>query len=314
MGRINGAEYGMNEHSLSVLIIGAGQIASGHDTQESISILTHSHAVSMHSKFNLLGFYDTNKHNATQAAAKWGVKAYDQPVHADVAVVCTPDDVHLDSVRQVASTSPKLIILEKPVARTLEDYCKICEISKKVPIQVNFSRRFVPEFTFLSVILKNYGVFLTGSGLYGKGFIHNGSHLIDLLELLVGKIDFVKKISETHDFYEDDPTKTVCIRFSQGEFFMVGVDCRNYTVFELDLCFEKARIRILNAGKTIEIFEPTPSEEYKGYVYLTQRRTLHPDLGKAMLNMYQNVYEHIACGAPLLSPLRTKVPTWFFTI
>ena len=298
----------------TVLIIGAGQIASGYDTPESLSVLTHAHAIIKHSKFSLLGFYDTDMYIATQAAAKWGVKAYNKPVHADVIVVCTPDNVHLDSVRQAASVSPKLVILEKPVARTLEDYSQICKIAKKIPIQVNFSRRFVPEFTSLSVTLKNHGAFLTGSGLYGKGFLHNGSHMIDLLELLIGQIASVKKISETHDFYEDDPTKTVSIRFSQGEFFMMGVDCRNYTIFELDLCFEESRIRIQNAGKTIEIFEPKPSEDYMGYVYLKQRKTLHPDIGNAMLNMYQNVHEHIANGVPLLSPLRTKVQSWFFTI
>jgi len=291
-------------HIYDVLIFGAGQIAAGYDTPDSESILTHAHAIKKYSGFNLIGFYDKDTNKAKEASEKWQTVCYKTPEYADIVVICTPDDVHIESIQQAVAFSPKLIILEKPIARRFDDVLKIRSITEQIPVQVNFSRRFVAEFQELSNSIKDYGKFLTGMGLYGKGFVHNGSHMIDLLKLLLGEITVLEIISEMHDFYDNDATKTLKLCFDcGGEYFMQGIDCRHYSVFELDLCFEKARIKILDSGRLIQIFRPVNSKEYIGYMNLTLENEIYPKIDNAMLNLYHNAYDYLETGKKLLSPI-----------
>lgn len=298
----------------SVMIIGAGQIAAGYDEPYSESILTHAHAVCKHSGFDLLGFYDTDADKAGQAAKKWESQAFYVPQYADVIVICTPDDAHIESVTQAAELSPKFIILEKPIARNLKDVEKILKFTKNIPTQVNFTRRFAPVFQELAAGKTDYGAFISGTGLYGKGFVHNGSHMIDLLRLLVGEVESAEQIGEFDDFYADDLTKTAILRLRNGEFYMRGVDCKHYTVFELDLCFEKARVQILEGGNLIKIYKPIPSEQYRGYVYLFPYKEMIPKLDYAMLNLYQNVYDHLTKGEKLLSPIEGAIAKGLYAL
>ena len=289
-----------------VIVMGAGQIASGYDLPYSNAILTHAHAVIEHSGFNLLGFYDADIKKAEDAARKWNASVYEKPVSTDVIVICTPDACHLNSIRQAIDLGPKMIVLEKPLANTLGDTKKIIELTKSIPVQVNFTRRFVREFQELSVEVKNYGAFLTGAGLYGKGFIHNGSHMVDLLRMLLGEISIIRVINETFDFFPDDATKTTIISFEQGgEFFMRGLDCRHYTVFELELCFEKGRIKVLDSGQRIQVESVMPSDKYSGYINLSFREEIHTEIDKAMGNLYRNAYDFLMSKAGLLSPIET---------
>lgn len=286
-----------------VLVFGAGQVAAGYDSPDKETILTHAHAILKHKGLNLLGFYDINAEAAANAAKKWGGQAFEQPVKADVVAVCTTDDAHLLSVSQAVNLSPKLIVLEKPIARSIDDMRAIKELAQGIPVLVNFSRRFVPCFRRLAIEAGGFGTFLTGSGQYGKGFIHNGSHMVDLLRMIVGDVISVEIVDEINDFYSDDPTKSAVLRFENGCFHMCGVDCRNYTLFEIDLCFEKARVRVLDSGAKVDIYKPVPSEKYAGYINLALQDTVYPEMDMAMMCLYDNAFNHLANGEPLVLPL-----------
>jgi hypothetical protein len=289
----------------SILIYGAGQMAAGYDNPSSTEILTHAHALHKNDDFQFLGFYDLNMQKAEEAARKWGVKAYPMPVNADIIVICTPDKFHLESTLQAFYLKPKMIILEKPIARDLTDAKKLIELSNKIPIQVNFTRRFVKEFQDLAYKIKEYGNFIIGNGLYGKGFIHNGSHMIDLLRFLIGDIKEVEFLNEIFDFYPDDPTKTTKISFNNGgEFFMHGFDCIKYTLFELDLCFEKARIKILEGGYKIQYYSTKESDKFTGYVYLNLESEIDTQMDHALLNLYKNTYDYLSTGETIILPVQ----------
>jgi hypothetical protein len=122
--------------------------------------------------------------------------------------------------------------------------------------------------------------------------------------LLVGQIAGVKVLSQLDDFFPNDPTKTAKISFVDGgEFFMQGIDCRKFTVFELDLLFENARIKILDSGSKIEVYAPTPSNKYLGYTYLNLEQTIVTQIDLAMDFLYQNVADFLWRKAELISPL-----------
>jgi hypothetical protein len=149
-----------------------------------------------------------------------------------------------------------------------------------------------------------FGSFQMGSGYYGKGFVHNGSHMLDLLKLLIGNVRNFVQVCETPDFYPNDPTRTMQLEFcSGGNFFMQGLSCAEYTHFELDLFFQKARIRIVNSGRQIEIYRPKASDTYKEYKYLELVEVVDVKIDHAMVNAYSNIYDVLAEGMPLFASL-----------
>jgi len=279
----------------NALIIGAGKIASEFDSIKSESILTHAHAYTKHSDFNLLGFYDIDKEKARLAAKKWNCDCFediDLIKSVDVVSICTPDNIHLESIKQAIKFNPKLIFLEKPITNNLDDIPYILDISKTIPISVNYSRRYVPEFQNLAqrISVGEFGAFLCGSGYYGKGFIHNGSHMIDLLRLLIGNVESVNKISEIKDFYQNDPSIDIDVFFkNNARVSMHAVDCNNFTVFELDLFFEKSRIRILDSGFKVEVYNVVEDKIFEGYRKLQKVEDFSTQLNSAMFNAIDNI-------------------------
>ena len=292
---------------LNALIIGSGQIAGGYDSPKTTEILTHAHAYIEHKNIKLLGFYDIDFSQASKMAEKWNSKALktlEKVGNIDIISICTPDEFHLSTLKEALKLNPKIIFLEKPLSTDFDEAKKILKISKDIPILVNYSRRFVKEFQELTTKIQSgdFGDFISGNGYYGKGFIHNGSHMINLLNLLLGKISKIDVINEFVDFYEKDPTKSVFLTFENNKkFFMQGIDCNKFTIFELDLIFEKARIRILESGEKIEIYKVKNNEKFTGYENLVIKKIIDTELNFAMMNAVENIYQHIQSNEPLKS-------------
>jgi predicted dehydrogenase len=303
----------LKQMPFSVVIFGAGNIASGYDKPGSGATLTHAHAIRENDQFVLTGFYDIDFQKAEEAARKWGVRALNNPEKADIIVICTPDNFHLESVYQAVALTPQLIILEKPIAKNINDAKEILQIAETVPIQVNFTRRFSRDFQDLLVHINEFGSFIAGSGLYGKGFIHNGSHMLDILCFLLGEIDNVIILNNFSDFYPDDPVKTARIILRNGgEFYMQGIDCSKYSIFELDLFFEKARIRILDGGYIIQIYMAKESCHYSSEINLKFDSEIRTDMDYAMDNLYKNVYSFLSDRSELLAPVQKVFSGWLY--
>ena len=290
------------------LIVGAGAIASGYDEPDSKEIRTHAHAYIKNPNIELLGFYDVDYKKAEIAAVKWGVKAFKKLQNADIISICVPDEYHTKMVLEAEKLNPKVIFLEKPICRDKKDIEILKEV--KTPILVNYTRSFCKEFQNLSKRIKKgeFGEFQSGFGYYGKGFIHNGSHMVNLLNLLFGDTQKCETISEINDFYDDDYSKTVVLTFeNNAKFTMNAVDCRDYSVFELDLIFKKARIKILNIGNIIEIYLPEKSKKYKGYTMLKLSETIKTDMDFALKNAVSNIVDYLDNKADLICTLNDGI-------
>jgi predicted dehydrogenase len=294
----------------NVLIIGAGNIGAFYDTPENDRILTHSHAFHKHKGFNLLGFIDVDKKKARKAASIWGCKVYPSLEEAFssgdiyVASVAVPDEFHFDIIKKLMAFPVRLIFLEKPVTKTISAANDILKIhnKKKIPIVVNYSRRFVPEFQKIKENIEKgvYGGYLTGVGIYGKGLIHNGSHLVDLLNYFKFSIKRVKVIRRFTDFYRDDKSVSAVLTLGNNkQFYLQFADCRKYTLFEIDILFEKKRLRIINSGFVIEEYDVQQDNIFKDYKVLIKTRETTTSLGNSLYLAVNNIYKHLAKGEAL---------------
>lgn len=294
-----------------VLILGAGQIGALFDRPGSANVLSHGHAFSRHPGFHLCGFVDNQFPAAQQAARIWGGQAFKNLAAAwekekiDVVVLAIPDEHHFAYLKELANQDIKLVFAEKPLCRTLDEAEELKDLysNNRIEVAVNYSRRFVPEFVELRnrIAGGEFGSYITGSGYYGKGFLHNGSHMLNLLEFLLGEIEGGKVMRQEDDCYVEDPSLAVVLDIAgQGGFYMQNVDCRCYTVFEMDLLFSKKRLRILDAGFRIEEYGIVDSTTFSGYKNLGAEQQYPAKLGEAMAFAVANIYQFLSEGKPLL--------------
>lgn len=294
----------------NVLVIGAGNIGAFFDSPESDNVLSHAHAFTKHEGFNLVGFVDKDMDKAGKAASVWGVKAFGnindafEKENIDVVVVAVPDDLHYLVLKELSGYPVKVIFAEKPITKSVFEAEEILRTfrGRDIGIAVNYTRRFVPEFEKIrdNIQKGSFGEYLTGTGYYGKGLLHNGSHLLDLLMFFIGDIKEIMPVSSLEDFYADDKSIAAVLTFDNGNnFFLQHVDCRNFTMFEMDMLFEKKRIRIYDLGFKVEEYDVLESSVFGGYRNIIKTDDYGTSLEKAMYNAAGNIYRNLSEGQGL---------------
>lgn len=296
------------KNKYNVLIIGAGKIAAEFDNPDTKEILTHAHAFKTHSGFNLIGFVDIDYKKAKDASQTWGGKAFKsindvikEKIPVDVVSIAVSDEYHYEVLKEILNLSVKFVFAEKPLTKTLQQAEEIINLynNKKISLSVNYSRRFVHEFENIrkNIIEGKYGEYITGNGYYGKGILHNGSHMIDFLRYMIGEVKEFQYISSEFDYFEDDPSVSSVLTFKGNRrFYMQHVDCSKYTIFELDFLFEKVRIRIIDLGLKVEIYEVRESKTFSGYKNLVKVNEEVTSMGKALYHGIENIYNHLSYG------------------
>lgn len=277
-------------------IIGAGNIGAQFDQ-------SHARAYSLYPQFHICGFVDIDSAKAKAATRKWGGRAYltisefitqEQP---QIISVCTPDNTHALVVKQLQSNGIIGGILEKPLAPNLvqaETLIRALPTGSK--FLVNYSRLFVPEFRQLQdkISKGKYGRLLTGTGYYGKGLFHNGSHLIGLLLWFFGSIKSVVKLGQVLDFTKVDPSISAALTFAGGSQVVIqAVNRQYYSLFELDLLFEQGRIRIIDSGFNIEMYQVAPNPRFKGYRSLIRKKMITTSLDHSLQLAVSNLSDWI---------------------
>lgn len=282
-------------------IIGAGNIGAQFDQPGSRDVLTHAHAYLLHPHFDICGFVDIDYSKAQIAARKWGGRAYsntseliikEQP---EIISVCTPDDTHALIIKQLRGKGIIGGILEKPLAPNLaQAKTLIRALPEASKFLVNYSRLFVPEFIKLKdqITTGAYGHLLAGTGYYSKGLFHNGSHLIGLLLWFFGPIRSVAKLGQVLDFTKVDPSISAALTFAgNSQVVIQAVNRRYYSLFELDLLFEKGRVRIIDSGFNLEIYQVTSNHKFKGYQSLVRKKVITTSLDHSLQLAVNNLFD-----------------------
>lgn len=292
---------------LKVAIIGAGNIGAFLDNPGSKDILSHAHAYKKHPGFELAGFVDVDFKKAEDAARIWGgvpaISLSDlcKKTKVDVVSLCVPDGKHFKILKEIERLNVIGGIIEKPLTISIENSKKIVDslFFKRHKFLINYTRRFVPEFQILkkSIAEGKYGKFLNGCGTYGKGLLHSGSHLVDLARYLLGEMRSEKISSPIYDFSKEDPTYPLLLKLDNGGTVLVNIiDSRYFTVFELDLYFANARIRIVDGGFQIEEYVIKENTMFKGYKTACLAKITKTSMNKAIYYAVDNLYKVIVSG------------------
>lgn len=257
---------------MKALVIGAGFMGSIKDDPKDDRIFTHGKAYKLHPGFNLVGFVDPDIERAMLACNRFGGIAYEAIDDAfdyneiDVVSVATPDATHCTVLTDLAKRPVKYVFCEKPLVNTLEELETVEKAfaGTGIKVVVNYTRRFLPQVWNIKHLLDAgiCGKYLYSVGHFGNGLIHDGSHMVDLLLYLADTV-------ENFHFHE--------------------IDSKFYRIFELDIFFEKGRIRFTDFGWQIKLSSVKLSPFYHWQQHITEDTVIPCDIDRAMYTAVNNL-------------------------
>lgn len=285
-------------------VIGAGSIGAFFDNRTVKRILTHAHAYHSHPGFSLAAFIDTNKRRAQKAAQLWGGRAYGSISELfsneviDVVSVCVPDESHYTVLNELKDRPLKGGIIEKPLTGSPANSKKIADstLFSRNPFLVNYTRRFDPKYQALRKKIQSgaFGKFVSGNAFYGKGLLHNGSHILDLLLFFGFEVERAEVHKRVFDFYRGDPTCAATLHVRGGGIFTMNMVPHSlYRVLEFDLLFEKGRVRAMQDCLLLEEFTPKKDKVFDGYTVLVQGKSTKIDPSGYLFSVVNNLYESL---------------------
>ncbi len=306
---------------LKAVIIGAGGIGAFYDSPaKGDPILTHAHAYRSVQGIRLEGFYDQDFKKTRKAAQRWRSKAFtslDDLMDAkpDLVSVCVPDQEHEKIIRKLVSYKPKAIFCEKPLAMnpaSAQTIVNVCN-KNKILLAVNYTRRWCPEIIELKKHIAGgrFGKALNAVCFYTKGVRHNGSHMIDLLQFFFGGVLDSKTLAVKYDFSNEDPTVDAFLKMEQcPAVHLAAGDSRAYSLFEMDLLFEKKRITLSQSGRRIHFSDIKTHPQIAGFKILsdfsTQKTQLQNSLLYAVSNIADTLKGKTALGVSSKDPVETQ--------
>lgn len=292
---------------IKTLIIGAGNISAFYDSPHHNEVLTHAHAIINNNKFELIGFVDIDIEKAQTAAKIWGGEAFNSidevSVKIDCVCIAVPDKYHFQVTQMVIEYAPKIIIIEKPIAIDATEGKALMDLidGKPIHIEVNYSRRFITGFSQMKAELPMFGKLLGGTVLYGKGLLHNGSHMVNLLLYFLGQISMKTILGVVEDYHIEDCSKEIVYSINGADIIFHPVDSRFLTIFEFDLRFSKGRIKYDGSVEKLHFYDVDNSPIYLGEQNYVYRKTLDISASEAMINLYLHISNVIEGKASCVS-------------
>lgn len=301
---------------LNVLIVGCGNIAGGFDLGRPPGYLPNSHAGAYlrDGRFNLAVCVEPNDIRRNEFMTAWSIpvgfrsidEISDSHYQFDVISICSPTVSHAHDLEVALRLKPKLIFCEKPVTTSLaETSYFVTKCSKEnVLLAVNYTRRWDPDILKLQVEIHagQRGQLRSVAGLYNKGILNNGSHMLDLLLLLVGPMEIIKVGRPVHDYFPNDPTVPIWLEGDQGvQIHLASAHAGDYAVFELQLVFSHGVLTMEEGGMFWRERCAIDSATFKGYRKLEEGVRRTGEYPQAMLRAVDNIYRAIKHRVPLAS-------------
>lgn len=297
--------------SYSACIIGCGKMGTFFDRPDSQYILTHAKAFTLHPRIRLQAVVDIDTRRAVSAGKRWECDPYNdleamfQECNPDIVSICVPDAFHYEYLERCSELKPKAVIAEKPLTLDLESSQQIVNRYADIGISlaVNYTRRYDEFFPQLrdQILAGDLGRIFHASFRYSKGILHSGSHAVDLANFLFGEFRSGMTIYGNVDYQQKDPTLNAVLCYSKNPaVYLMGCDERAYSIFEVDIISENGRIIFdetqLHCRK-YSVGEKTP---FKGYKVLVEQKRFFPRFDGAILNLADNVVQHLDNKSPLL--------------
>lgn len=307
---------------LTVLIVGCGNIAGGFDLGRKLKDFpyTHAGAYIRDNRFKIAACIDPDESRRTEFMKEWniehGYSSIDELVNLDcgfdVISICSPTKYHSYDIEVALQLNPKLIFCEKPITTSLLDTERLVQACKSANIlmAVNHTRRWDPSIAKLKadILSGRRGELRSIIGIYNKGILNNGSHMLDLLHFLVGPVSVVNVGKPVIDYQPNDPSIPVWLENEQGvSIHLACAHAEDYADFELQLIFSLGVLTMEEGGLYWRDRHAAESATFKGYRKLDDGARYAGEYPHAMIEAIDNIYRAITRGDALVSSGETAL-------
>src|SRR5687767_5900819 len=263
----------------SAAIVGGGRIAGLADTPgQGVSVRTHAQAYTRHPRFRLDAVVDPDPQRRERFRSVWGVpntyESLDELLAAgvpDAISICSVTSEHYPQLlRVIEHGGVRAVLAEKPVCEQPQELQALLDAHATRPdvyVLVNHSRRFDPAHQRVSADIRagRFGTLVSGRCDYYGGWLHNGTHLVDTLRMLVGELRVVAS-KPGPQARPGDPCLDVRVLAGDAPIDLFGFDERHYQLFEIDLRFTGGRVLARNFGEEIIIEKVTTNAIEERYL------------------------------------------------
>jgi len=301
---------------IETLVIGCGNIAGGFDEGRPADAppFTHAGAYRENPAFTVTACMDPDAGRRETFRDYWGVgdaveslsDLHGMSGRFGVVSICSPTDWHASQIEDVLALRPRLIFCEKPLAKSLVESQALARrcADAGILLAINYTRRWDPQLVALAGELAAgaRGAVRSVSATYGKGIVHNGSHMIDLLAMLFGELDIVAVGQPSFDFWPDDPSAPALLRSADGVPISLSINhSADYAMFECTIVTEAGTLTMLDGGRRWAERRATVSKAFAGYRDLGDIEVRAGGYDLAMRGAVANIAAALAEGQPLAS-------------
>jgi predicted dehydrogenase len=204
---------------------------------------------------------------------------------------------------EVLKLNPKLIIAEKPFCNNYDEAVKISKQYQKanIPIVINYTRRFCPSILEIKSKLETqkYGKIRACNIIYVRGFQRDACHAIDLCNYFFGEFKQGKILGNRNNIYNDfdekDFTVPVWMEYDKCKnIFLTPANGLDYSIFEMDILTENARINLIDHGKKTKIYFKKSEKVYGDFSSMNYKATkiINNEIELSLISMYRNTLEY----------------------
>lgn len=242
---------------------------------------------------------------------------------SDIVVIAVDEEAHLNVTLDVIEHSPKLIILEKPVAPDISLAKQIERKAQKynVPICINHERRFSKDYIILKKLIDQNKLgnihsinarLWTGMKAWNKdcrkngacALIHDGTHLLDIIHFLFDISIRSPKIDKIIRSGRDGVSSVFlhCETNKKNLLYLEINGDKKYFGLELDIIGSNGRAIIGNGY--LKVYKSFSSPYYSGFMSLKKvSKYKRPEKTEYFSNMISNCVDFLNKKSVLMSPL-----------
>lgn len=269
---------------LRAAIVGCGSIACGNDAEwlrsgGRTAPLTHAGAYRYNPNTVLVAAADVDRVRLEQFGRDWGVTAlytdYKEMMRReglDILSVCAPSTLHARIIREASRHGLAAVFCEKPLAADPDEALAIiqaCERSQTT-LAVNYFRRWNATLEAWAGRLASgeLGKIRRVNAYYTKGIVGNGTHVVDLLLWLVGRIRAVRALRSVTSQAGDLEVDALVLTETEVPCYLHACRQEDFNFLEIDLLTDRGRVRVTENGRRIEHYDVGQDPYYRQYTIL----------------------------------------------
>ena len=295
-----------DDDTRGALLVGAGNIGALYDIdrEPGAESLTHLSALTSCEQISWIDVLETNPENVHRikqnrkirhcfaSLAELEVNANDY----EIACIATPSDTHFAMLRALNKSAINIghVLCEKPLFSSYSEFhSQVSNIKRmKFPVTVNYPRTWSIDNTGLLDLAatNDLGAYTSGVASYGKGLKNNGSHMINLLVQMFNGVPEITSVGQhCMNDLSQDPTVSFGLLLNGREITVIATSSKSFSLFEVDLRFERGRIILKDGGRVIESYAPVTDPDYSEYAILGHQMSRPTDLGGSMQRAINSV-------------------------